>query len=104
MKENMFWDKNMSTKEIKSILRDESHTRFIDFASLLLSRTGKIREVFRDYLDKVTFCKNWRKIKKRMRSDKWNDPRISFCEEVYRVVLQKIDKNELRDFFRRYQI
>lgn len=94
MKENILWDKKISIGELKEILRDASHPRFIYFASLLLSRTNNIKEVFDDYLDKVMFCKNWRKIKQKMRKNKWGDKRIDFWDEVYRVTLQTIDKTE----------
>lgn len=83
----IFWDINLSIEEIKSILRDESHIRFIRFASLLLSRTDRTKEIFSDYLDKVTFCKNWRKIKQEMQKDKWNDSMIDFWEKVYKGIL-----------------
>jgi HTH-type transcriptional regulator/antitoxin HipB len=94
MKENIFWDKKISIDDVKNILRDESHPRFIYFASLLLSRTSKIKEVFTDYLDKVMFCKNWRKIKQGMRKNKWADPKINFWEEVYNVVLKEIGSSK----------
>ena len=87
--ENLFWDKKMSLEEIKNILRDESHEEFISLAALLLGRTTDIKGVFSNYLDKITFCKNWRKIKQKMRKDKWNSPNINFWDEVYHVVVEK---------------
>ncbi len=104
MKKNIFWDKDISINKVKNILRDESHARFIYFASLLLSRTSDIKEVFTDYLDKVVFCKQWRKIKQKMRKDKWNNPKINFWEEVYRVVLQKIDMSKKQIFPKRDEL
>ena len=87
--ENVFWDKKMSQEEIKNILKDESNKEFISFAALLLSRTTDIKSVFLNYLDKITFCNNWRKIKRKMRKDKWNSPNINFWDEVYSVVVEK---------------
>jgi len=87
--ENVFWDKKMSLEEIKNILKDESHEEFISFSALLLGRTTDIKGVFLNYLDKITFCKNWRKIKRKMRKDKWNSPNINFWDEVYNVVVEK---------------
>jgi len=104
MKENIFWDKAITTKEIKNILKDESNQRFIEYASLLLSRTSDIKRVFPDYLDKVIFCNNWRKIKQRMRKDKWNDPKINLWDQVYRVILQKIDISKLQIFHKRDEL
>lgn len=101
MKENIFWDKKMSIDDVKNILRDESHERFIYFASLLLSRTNQINKVLTDYLDKVTFCRNWRKIKQKMRKDKWNDPRINYWEEVYKVVVKEIGSSKKQVFPKR---
>ena len=78
MKENILWDKKISIEELKNILRDESNHRFIYCAALLLSRTNNRKEVFANYLDKVIFWKNWRKIKREMRKNKWTDKRIYF--------------------------
>jgi HTH-type transcriptional regulator/antitoxin HipB len=91
-----FWDKNYSQDEVKKILNDEGNPKFIEVAATLLSRFNKPGEVFESYLDKVMFCNNWRKIKKQMRKNKWSDARIIFWDEVYKVALQDIDKNELR--------
>ncbi|MEE8329420.1 MAG: helix-turn-helix transcriptional regulator [Thermodesulfovibrionia bacterium] len=104
MKKNIFWDKDISIDKVKNILKDESHPRFIYFAALLLSRTSDIKEVFTDYLDKVVFCVQWRKIKQKMRKDKWNNPKINFWKEVYRVVLQKMDINEKQIFPKRDEL
>ena len=87
--ENVFWDKKVSLEEIKNILKDESHEEFIFFAALLLGRITDIKGVFLNYLDKITFCKNWRKIKLEMRKNKWNSPNINFWDEVYSVVVEK---------------
>lgn len=90
MRENIFWDKKTSADEVKRILTDEKHPRFIEFASLLLSRTNDAKAVFGSYLDKAEFCRNWRQIKSKMRNDKWKDERIIFWDEVYKVVKKKV--------------
>jgi DNA-binding XRE family transcriptional regulator len=97
----IFWDKKFGREEAKRVLKDESRPRFIEFAALLLSRTNQPKAVFKDYLSKAAFCNNWRRIKLRMRKDKWSDSRILFWDEVYRVVRQTIDKKELRTAFER---
>lgn len=85
-----FWDKNINTEEAKRILKDERNSRFIEFASLLLARSNKPRKVFADYLSKGLFVKNWINIKRRMRDNKWNDRRIIFWDEIYKVVRKSI--------------
>ena len=88
--ENVFWDKKASLEEIRSILRDESHKKFVFFAALLLSRTTDIKGVFSTYLDKFAFCNNWRKIKRKMRKDNWKSPNIHFWDEVYNVFVEEM--------------
>jgi len=87
--ENLFWDKKLSPEEIKNILKDDSHKEFIPFSALLLRRTTNSKDVFSNYLDEIRFCKNWRKIKQRMRKDEWRNPNINFWDEVYKVVVEK---------------
>jgi len=82
----IFWDKKINTEEAKNILKDEFSPRFIEFASLLLARTNKPKEVFNNYLSQEAFAKNWAKIKRRMRENRWNDTRIIFWDEIYRAV------------------
>ena len=95
MQENVFWDKEVDKKGIKNILRHEKHPKFIDFASLLLSRTNNTKIVFTKYLHKITFCRNWNRIKRQMRTNPWNDERIIYWNTVYKVALKNIDKNKL---------
>lgn len=101
--ENLFWDKKMSLEEIKNILKDESHKEFISFAALLLGRTTDIKGVFSNYLDKITFCRSWRKIKQKMRKDKWKSSNINFWDEVCNVVVEKnkIQISKKRDVLRK---
>ena len=82
----IFWDKKVNTEKAKNILSDELNPRFIEFASLLFSRTNKPKNVFSKYLNKELFVNNWLKIKRRMRENRWNDRRIIFWDEIYRVV------------------
>jgi len=96
MAKNYFWDKKISNKNVKKILKDELHPKFISFAALLLSRTNETHRVFAEYLDKIIFCRHWRKIKNKMRKNKWNDTRIIFWEEVYSVLLKQIDITKIK--------
>ena len=82
----IFWDKKINTEEAKKILKDELNPRFIEFASLLLARTNKPKKVFANYLSQEVFVKNWAKIKRRMRENRWNNTRIIFWDEIYRAV------------------
>ena len=92
----MFWDRNITKEEAGKVLRDEFHPRFVEYAALFLSRTNEPKVVFAQYIDKNIFCRQWRKIKKQMRTNKWGDNKIVFWDEVYKVVSRRIDKNELR--------
>ena len=94
----IFWDKKANTDEAKNILKDELNPRFIEFASLLLSRTNKPKNVFSIYLNKELFVNNWSKIKRRMRENKWNDRRIIFWDEIYRAVKKSGNIKRFREF------
>jgi len=97
MEDNIiFWDKKIDINEVKMILKDELSPRFIEFAALLLSRINDPKQVFNNYLTKVMFCRNWKKIKIKMRKNKWNDNKIIFWDAVYEVAVKDIDKNSLK--------
>jgi DNA-binding XRE family transcriptional regulator len=97
MAADIFWDRKTTKKEAQDILKDDSNPRFAEFASLVLSRVSRPKEVFDIYMGKMTFLKNWRQIKRRMRKDSWNDTRIIFWDEVYDVLSQDIDKKQLKE-------
>jgi len=96
MKEDWLWDRKTNTSEVKKILQDPDDAKFILMASLLLARKADPREVFKDYLDPVLFCKNWQRIKKRMAQDKWGNPRIIFWQAIYEKLLDKYRKKGIR--------
>ena len=81
----IFWDKNISESEVKNILKDVAHPRFIYFAAILLSRTNDAKMVFRDFLNRKDFVQYWQKIKRKMRQNDWNDSRILYWDEFYAV-------------------
>ncbi len=81
------WDRNIPLKEIEEILNNERHPRFPEISALLLSRKNAPRDVFSQYLDKKIFVVNWPRIKRKMRTNKWNDPRIVFWQAVYEKLL-----------------
>jgi len=94
----IFWDKKINTEEAKKILKDELNPRFVEFASLLLTRTNKPKKVFGNYLSQEAFVKNWAKVKLRMRENKWNDTRIIFWDEIYKAVRKNKNIKGLREF------
>jgi transcriptional regulator with XRE-family HTH domain len=106
--ENLFWDRKESIEDIKNILKDDSDKEFIPFAALLLRRTTNSKSVFSNYLDEIRFCKNWRKIKRRMRKDEWRSPNINFWDEVYKVVVEKnkdkIQRVQKRDILKKPEL
>lgn len=95
MDRSWLWDRRISAAKIKSIFNHESHPRFAEFAALLLARKNTPREVFEDYFSALVFCRNWSKIKKRMRRDSWNNPRIVFWQAVYEQLAQKYKEKKI---------
>ena len=82
-KTDWLWDRNIPAKEVKNILADERHPKFTEIAALLLARKNTPKEVFENYLSKDTFVRNWQRVKKRMRQDKWTEDRIIFWQAVH---------------------
>lgn len=87
-KTDWLWDRNIPAKEIKNILTDERHPKFTELAALLLARKNTPKEIFKNYLSKDTFFRNWQRIKKKMRQDKWTEDRIVFWQAVYEKVTE----------------
>lgn len=95
MKPGWLWDTKMTLKEIQAILKDQRHDRFVTTAALLLSRHNAPKEVFDEYLDKKLFVRNWNRIKRQMRKDSWNDPRIVFWQAVYEKLVSEFKEQGL---------
>lgn len=89
MEKDWLWDRNISKKQAIKILRSPEHPRFIPLSSLLLSRKNTPREVLRNYIKPEEFCRYWPMIKRRMRKDAWNNPRIEFWQAVYEKLAEK---------------
>ncbi|MCX5666172.1 MAG: helix-turn-helix transcriptional regulator [Candidatus Omnitrophica bacterium] len=92
MKDSWLWDMKISDSEAKKYLRDPDSERFLTIAALLLSRKNDPGAVFKDYLDPVIFCKYWSAIKRKMRQDKWSEPRIIFWQAIYERLADKYRK------------
>lgn len=89
MKNDWLWDKNISDKKIKAALSNEAHPEFLRLAALLLARNNEPKKVFGNYLDSLSFYKNWNTIKKEMRKNKWDDQRIVFWQAVYEKIARE---------------
>ena len=96
MSSNWLWDKKVSINSAKKILRDADNKKFLGFTALLLSRQNSTREVFTQYLNPIDFCKNWQKIKRVMRRDNWNNPRIEFWQAIYEKLIEKYSNKKIR--------
>lgn len=83
MRPDWLWDRNIPEEELKDILKDPQHERFVEIAALLLSRNNVPKDIFSQYLDRKVFVQNWRRIKRQMRKNKWNDSRIIFWKAIY---------------------
>lgn len=92
MKSNWLWDRKISDNGAKKIMKHAGSKEFIPLASLLLSRNNDPKDVFRHYLDPLIFCKQWAAIKRRMRKDRWSEPRIVFWQAIYENLSDKYRK------------
>lgn len=81
----------MGEGEVREILKDESHPKFNIYAEKLFSRVSDPKMAF-SIVDKVTFCKKWPGIKKRMRKDRWLRDRVVFWQTIYERVLWGLKK------------
>ena len=88
MKADWLWDRKISVSKAKGILKCENNSKFIEMAALLLSRKNIPKEVFGEFLDKEIFVKNWARIKRHMRRDQWNDPRVEFWQAIYEKLFE----------------
>lgn len=93
---NWLWDRKTSVNSAKKILRNPDNKNFLGFAALLLARQNSTREVFTQYLNPIDFCRNWQKIKRVMRRDNWNNPRIEFWQAIYEKLIEKYRNKKIR--------
>lgn len=89
IKLDWLWDKNISKRQVIRILSNPEDPKFISLSSLLLSRKNTPQEVFQEYLKPQEFCRQWAQIKRKMRKDAWNNPRIEFWQAIYEKLLEK---------------
>ena len=87
MKTNWLWDSRLEENDVRKILKDTNNPRFDTYAEKLFSRVSDPKIVF-SIIDKVTFCKKWPNIKKRMRKDRWLKDRVIFWQTIYERVYE----------------
>lgn len=92
MKRDWLWDRNISEGQARRILARPKHRRFVNLSALLLARKNVPKEVFGRYIKRLDFCRNWPKIKKQMRRDKWNEPRIEYWQAIYEKLKENYNK------------
>lgn len=90
MRKDWLWDRNITEKEVKSILSNPKNKQFISICALLLNRNNSAKEIFNKYISPVNFCRYWYSIKKKMRKDKWSNPRIEFWQAIYEKIYEKL--------------
>jgi DNA-binding XRE family transcriptional regulator len=95
MKINWLWDSRTKESKVREILKDENHPKFDIYAEKLFSRVNDPKVAF-DIVDKVTFCKKWPGIKKRMRKDRWLTERVGFWQTIYDCVLEGLKKQGVK--------
>ncbi|MBI5399545.1 helix-turn-helix transcriptional regulator [Candidatus Saganbacteria bacterium] len=96
MTSSWLWDKNLSELDAQKILKDDRHPDFFRLAATLLARNNSAKEVFSVYLDSQHFYENWLAIKKVMRRDNWNLPRIDYWQAIYEKLKDKYKGIPLR--------
>lgn len=92
MKNNWLWDRKTTVAAAKKILTDPGNKDFVAMAGLLLARENDVQEVFKEYLDPRVFCQRWASIRRKMRQDKWTEPRIIFWQAIYERLAEKYRK------------
>ena len=85
MKTNWLWDSRLRESDVRKILKDAGNPKFDIYAEKLFSRVSDPKIAF-SIIDKVTFCKKWPTIKKRMRKDRWLGDRVIFWQTIFERV------------------
>jgi len=83
------WDRKISIKRAKGILANPQNEHFLNISSILLSRKNTPKEIFKHYLKQRDFVVNWNRIKRQMRKNAWNDPRIEYWQAIYEKLREK---------------
>lgn len=95
MKINWLWDSRLGENKAREILKDGNHPKFDIYAEKLFSRVNDPKVAF-GIVDKVTFCKKWPGIKKRMRKDRWLKDRVVFWQTIYEHILEGLKEQGIK--------
>ncbi len=95
IKINWLWDSYLEESEAKKILKDAANHKFDIYAEKLFSRMSDPKIVF-SIVDKVTFCKKWPCIKKRMKKDRWLKERVVFWQTIYERALEQLKEQGIK--------
>lgn len=96
MNDNWLWDLDLSEREVRSILSNPNDPRFTRIAALMLARVNDPKEVLGNYIGQEAFCQNWARIKREMRKNKWDEPRIIWWQAVQEKVYEKLKASGFR--------
>ena len=83
------WDRKISIQRARAILKNPQDAHFLSLSAILLARKNTPKEVMKQYLSPLLFLENWNKIKRQMRKDSWNNPRIIFWQAIYDKLREK---------------
>lgn len=95
VKINWLWDSRLEEDEVKEILKDANHLKFDIYAEKLFSRMSDPKIVF-GIVDKITFCKKWPSIKKRISKDHWLKNRVVFWQTIYERALEQLKEQGIK--------
>lgn len=95
MRTNWLWDSRLEERQAARILKNENHPKFDIYAEKLFSRVGDPKVAF-SIINKLTFCKKWPSIKKRMRKDRWANSRAVFWQTIYECVREKLKEQGIK--------
>lgn len=95
MKINWLWDSRLTENEVRKILKDANHPKFGIYAEKLFSRVNDPKMTF-SIINKVTFCKKWPAIKKRMNKDRWLKDRVAFWQTIYERVHESLKEHGIK--------
>ncbi len=95
MRVNWLWDSRLGEGRVREILKNENHPKFDIYAEKLFSRVNEPKMAF-SIVDKVTFCKKWPSIKKRMKKDRWLENRVVFWQTIYERVYERLRKSGIK--------
>jgi len=95
MKTNWLWDSRLEERDVRKILKDMSNPRFDIYAEKLFSRVSDPKIAF-SIIDKITFCRKWPTIKKRMIKDRWLGDRVIFWQAIFERIHEGLKERGIK--------